>query len=110
MSILDTVQRVAELAKSGMTLELQEEIVQLRKEVLELKEENLHLREECSQAKQELEKYTKGDLCPKCRKPAWSLQSSRPHPTFRRLGVLEKTFKCSECDYSEARMDKGQGS
>ena len=109
MSILDTMQTIAKLAKSGMTLELQEKIVELREEVLELKEENLRLREECLQAKQELEKCTKGDLCPKCRKPAWSLQSSRPHPTFGRMGALEKTFKCSECGYSEARMDKGQG-
>jgi Zn ribbon nucleic-acid-binding protein len=108
MNILDTMQTITKLAKAGMTIELQEKIVELREEVLELKEENLRLREECLQAKQELERFTKGDLCPKCKKPAWSLQSSRPHPTLGRVGVLEKTFTCGECGYSEARMDKGQ--
>lgn len=109
MSILDTMQTITKLAKSGMTLELQEKIVELREEVLNLKEENLRLREECLRAKQELETYTKGDLCPKCKKAAWNLESSRPHPTFGRIGALEKTFKCSECGYSESRMDQGKG-
>lgn len=109
MSILDTMQTITRLAKSGMTLELQEKIVELRGEVLELKEENVRLREEVLAAKQELDTYTKGDLCPKCKKPAWSLESSRPHPTFGEMGALEKTFKCSECGYSETRMDEGQG-
>ena len=109
MSILDTMQTITKLAKSGMTLELQEKIIELRGQVLELKEENLRLREECLQAQQELETYTKGDLCPKCKKPTWRLESSRPHPTFGAAGVLERTFKCAECGYFEARMDKGQG-
>ena len=109
MSILDTMQTVTKLAKSGMTLELQEKVVELREQVLELKEENLRLREECLKIRQELETYTKGDLCPKCKKPAWNLDSSHPHPTFGQMGVLEKTFKCGECGYSEKRVDKGQG-
>ena len=102
------MQTVTKLAKSGMTLELQEKIVELREQVLDIKEENVRLREENLQAQQELETYTKGDLCPKCKKPAWSLESRRPHPRLGRVGVLEKTFKCGECGYSEARVDKGQ--
>ena len=108
MSILDTMETVTKLAKSGMTLELQEKIIELREEVLKLKEENLCLREEYLQAKQELETYTKGDLCPKCKKHTWGLHSSRPHPTFGDMGTLEKTFKCNDCGYSEIRMDDRQ--
>lgn len=107
MNIFETMQTVTKLAKAGMTLELQEKIVELREQVVALKEENVRLKEEQGRLQQELECLTKGDLCPKCKKPAWKLEGSRPHPTFRRLGVLEKTFKCAECGYTESRTDKG---
>ena len=107
MNILETMQAVTKLAKAGMTLELQEKIVELREQVIVMKEDNLALREECASLRQELERYTKGELCPKCRKPSWTLESSRPHPVFGDAGVLEKTYKCTECGYTENRLDEG---
>jgi len=39
MAIIDTSKIIVELAKKGMTIELQEKIMQLREEALELQEE-----------------------------------------------------------------------
>ena len=108
MNIFETMQTITKLAKSGMTLELQEKIAELREQVVTLKEENTQLKEELQARRQELERYTKGDSCPKCKKPSWALEGSRPHPTFGRSGALELTFKCRDCGYAENRMDNGK--
>jgi regulator of replication initiation timing len=101
MAILDTVKTIAELAKKGMTVELQEKIVELREEVMALKEENIRLRDENLKLKQELDLYTKGDICPRCKKPTWKLESSKPHETFGNLGVIARVYKCSDCGLTE---------
>lgn len=101
MGAIETMKTITELAQKGMTIELQEKIVKLREEVVGLKEENIRLREENVALKQEIERYTKGDICPKCGKAAWKLESSKPHPRLGRLGVIERTYKCSECGFSE---------
>ena len=54
MAILDTAKTIAELAKKGMSVELQEKIMELREEVIALKEENIQLRNENLQLKQNL--------------------------------------------------------
>lgn len=107
MNILDTMQVITKLAKAGMTLELQEKIAELREQVVTLKEDYARLREENLKLRQEIERFTKGDLCPKCKQPSWTLEGSRPHPTFGELGALEKTYKCQECGYAENRLDEG---
>ena len=62
MNIFETMQTITKLAKSGMTLELQEKIAELREQVVTLKEENTQLKEELQARRQELERYTKGML------------------------------------------------
>ena len=101
MNVMETMKAITELAKKGMTVELQEKIVELREEVVGLKEENIQLREENIILKQKVEVYLKGDLCPKCRKPGWKIESSKPHPQFGEVGGIERTYKCSECGFSE---------
>ncbi len=97
--IVDSIQTLVNLAKSGDTLELQEKISELRKDVLELEKENVRLREE-------LETYTKGEPCPKCKKSTWQLESSHPHPIFGNMGASERISKCSECGFSESYMHR----
>jgi len=46
MDITNTAKCIAELVKKGMSLELQEKIMQLREEALELQEENIKLKTE----------------------------------------------------------------
>ena len=106
MAILDTAKTIAELAKKGMTVELQEKIVELREEVIALKEENVQLRDENLQLKQDLAGYSKGAKCPKCLKPAWKVESSKPSKTgLGRLGVIDRTYKCSECGFTETHTE-----
>lgn len=101
MEILDTIKTITELAKKGLTVELQEKIVELREEVMALKEENIRLRDENLNLKQDLDGYTKGNICPRCKKPTWKLKSSKPHPIMHHAGVLIRTFKCEECGFME---------
>ena len=97
MAILDTAKTVAELAKKGMTVELQEKIMELRD--TQLRNVNLQLR-------QDLEGYSKGAQCPKCLKPAWKVESSKPSKTgLGRLGVIDRTYKCSECGFTETHTE-----
>ncbi len=106
MAILDTVKIIAELAKKGMTVELQEKIMELRTEVMALKEENIRLRDENIQLKHQLDSYTKGEKCPKCLKPAWKVESSKPHSSgLGDLGVIDRTYKCSECGFTEVHTE-----
>src|SRR5690349_17089610 len=44
MAILDTAKDIYDLAKKGLTIELQEKIMELREEALALQEENQQLR------------------------------------------------------------------
>jgi len=107
MNILDTVQTIAKLAKASMNLEFQEKIAELREQVVMLKEDHARLRAENLRLLQELEYFTKGDSCPKCKQPSWILEGSRPHPIFGDLGALERTYKCKKCGHTENRFDEG---
>ncbi len=77
MAIIDTSKAIVELAKKGMTIELQEKNMQLREEALELQEENLKLKTEniTLKKKEELQEkvkfkrkvyYREGDEVPYC--------------------------------------------
>ena len=59
MAIIDTSKLIVELAKKGMSLELQEKIMQLREEALELQEENLRLKTENLKLKKKEELHFK---------------------------------------------------
>lgn len=45
-----------------------------------------------------------GEKCPKCRKPGFQLESSRPHPLLGDVGVIERMYKCSLCGFSESKQ------
>ena len=45
-----------------------------------------------------------GEKCPKCGELELRLQSSSPHPTFGKMGVVNRLMKCDACAFSEARM------
>ncbi len=106
MAIIETAKTIAELAKKGMTVELQEKIMELRVEAMDMKEEIIQLRDENSQLRQDLEEYSKGAKCPKCLRPAWKVESSKPSKTgLGRLGVIDRTYKCSDCGFTETHTE-----
>ena len=56
MSIIDNAKDVLELAKKGMTIELQEKIMQLREQAMSLLEENINLRSQVQELEAKLAK------------------------------------------------------
>jgi len=92
---------IIELIKKGATIEAQQKIIELEGAVISLLEENLKLRKENLSLMQRLESSEKGERCPKCKKLTWNLVKSEPHPIYGDMGVLERTFKCSECGHTE---------
>jgi regulator of replication initiation timing len=92
---------ILKLLKKGATLEAQQKIIELEETVISLQEENFRLRAENLSLRQQLELSEKGERCPKCRKGTWNLVESKPHPLFGPAGALERTYKCSECGFTE---------
>jgi len=100
MGAIETAKIIAELAKKGMTVELQEKIMELREEVMALKEENVQLRNVNLELEQQIENYSKGEKCPKCLRPGWKIESSKPNENgFGDLGAIDRTYKCTECGF-----------
>ncbi len=75
MSFLDTAKDAYDLAKKGMTIELQEKIMELREGALELQEENIQLRKRVI----DLEQKIATDAAMEFRKPFY-VKSGDAHP------------------------------
>lgn len=41
------------------------------------------------------------DPCPKCRKRSWELAESKPSRHMGDMGVLDRTYRCTDCGFSE---------
>ena len=109
MSVVDTAKTIGELVKAGVTLELQEKIIQLRKEALDLEEENLRLKKENLKLKQEIELqatvtyrvklyWCEGDevpFCPYCYEKS-KLLIHLDGPEYSSQG--EEFYTCGECN------------
>jgi len=108
MAIIDTSKIIVELAKKGMTIELQEKIMQLREEALELQEENLKLKREniVLKKKEKLQEkvkykrkvyYREGDevpFCPYCYEKHQLLIHLTPRYEQYEGGQV---YECREC-------------
>lgn len=107
MSLIDTAKGIYELSKKGMTIELQEKLMQLREEALELQEENLNLKNENLILKEQVESrenlkfkrkvYFRDDdtipFCPYCfEKSKLLIHLSGPTPS----GSVQ-LYHCQEC-------------
>ncbi len=47
---------------------------------------------------------TSGEACPICNEGRMKITASGPHPTFGRVGVLERTLKCDKCGHTEKHL------
>jgi len=112
-NIVNTAKIVYDLAKKGLTIELQEKVMQLREQALELQEENLKLKKENGELKEKIELQEKvqfkrkvyfrdGDdvpLCPKC------FDSSKllVHIHERGRKGPQKIYQCPQCEIQYGR-------
>lgn len=101
MDIFEIMKKITDLSKKGMTLELQERIADLREEVIKVKEDNVQLRNDNLDLKQRIEELSEGERCPKCKQPTWNLEGSKPHHIYGYQGILVRSYKCTNCGYSE---------
>ncbi len=105
--LIKTAKTVYDLAKKGMTIELQEKSMELREEALELQEENLSLRKENIELKkkEELQEkvkfkrkvyYREGDevpYCPYC----YEKHKLLMHLTGPKQEAGGELYSCQEC-------------
>ena len=103
-TIKESFEAIKKLIKKGATLEAQKKIIKLEEEVISLQEENISLRKENLALKQQIEILEKGERCPKCKKPAWNVMDSKPHPDLGDEGVSIRTYRCSECGFTEPKL------
>jgi hypothetical protein len=82
----------------NLLADLNIEMADVKMKLAEVVDENLSLKRRIA----ELES-TDAEPCPKCRKRTWELVSSRPARHLGALGVIERTYKCSACEFSEAK-------
>ena len=97
---------IVDLLKKGATIEAQEKIIELREAAMDLQEENIGLKSQIFELQgkvQKLESF-EGEPCPKCRKPAWVVESSVPDPQFGNLGAIRRNYECTECGFSESQL------
>lgn len=97
---------IKKLAKSGLTLEAREQIMELREAAVERQAEVVELKLRLSALELEIRdlESLEGDPCPKCSKRSFELISSDPDPTFGDLGGIVRTYTCSECGFSEPKF------
>lgn len=84
----------------NLLADLHLELTDARLELVTLLEEHTALQKQV----RELD-GVKGDICPRCRKRGWTLQSSRPDPVYGELGGMRRAYRCSLCDFNEERLD-----
>ena len=101
---IPNIKDIFELVKKGATIEAQQMIMELKENIISLQEENLKLKEEKIALRQQLELSQSGERCPRCKKGNWNLIESAPNAIFGKMGVLNRTYKCSICDYTETHQ------
>ncbi len=82
----------------NLLADLSMELADLKVRVADVIEENAALKNRVTELQS-----ARGDLCPKCKNQSFSLKSSRPHPTFKEVGVVERLYSCSNCGFEEAK-------
>jgi hypothetical protein len=78
--------------------------IALLREQLQTTEKQLEkLETENKELKERLLKYEEqsGEKCPKCRKPSFSLTSSKPDRDFGDMGLSNYLFSCSDCGFTD---------
>jgi len=118
-NIIDTSKAVMDLAKRGLTIELQEKLMDLREEALALQEDNLALKKEIAELKKAAELketvtfkkglyYKDGDstpFCPHCFESTNKLFHLKIHSSSSSNSVYADCCSCLICYRSDAGSD-----
>jgi hypothetical protein len=82
-------------------------IADLSIQLADAKQQQADLMNEVTELRAQLQALAAGafDPCPSCRKPTWSVASSKPSKHMGGLGVVDRTYKCSSCDFTETHTE-----
>lgn len=97
---------IVDLLKKGATIEAQEKIMELRESALKLQEENIQLKNQLLELQEKVRKLesVEGEKCPRCQKPTWIVESSKPDKVFGQLGGIRREYRCTECGFEESQL------
>ncbi|ASD68501.1 hypothetical protein [Pseudoalteromonas piscicida] len=98
--------RLREVGKNIEDAEFKNLLADLSLELADAKLKIADLVSENVSLKEKLEDITSasGERCPSCNNRTFKIISTRPHPTFGRLGAKEREYKCSTCNFEETKM------
>lgn len=105
-TVISLASRLREISKNIEDAEFKNLVADLSLELADAKMKIAALISENAEMKEMVHALTSasGEVCPKCNNRTFELISTRPHPTFGRLGCKERQYKCSGCGFSEAKM------
>lgn len=83
----------------NLVADLSAALADVKLKLADLIDENRQLKRRIEDAR-----LAKGQPCPKCHERTWELVDSGPNKHLGDLGVIQRTYKCSLCGFSEATV------
>jgi C4-type Zn-finger protein len=107
-TVLGIVRKVQDASAKIHDAELKNLVGDLSLKVAELKVQLANMIDENTDLKGQVKtlQQADGEPCPRCRKRTWAVIASAPHPMFGDMGALLRTYRCSECGFSEEKIIK----
>jgi hypothetical protein len=81
---------------SNLLGDLALELGEIKLRLADVLAENAALKEKVMQLER-----AETDPCPKCRKRTWGLVESKPSRHMGDMGVVDRTYRCGECGFTE---------
>jgi hypothetical protein len=99
-------QRLREISNNIKDAEFKNLLADLSLELADVKLKLAGVLEENIDLKNQIQKLKNvdGEPCPRCRKRGWDIVDSRPDPMMGEVGAVRRTYKCSICGFSEAKV------
>jgi predicted RNA-binding Zn-ribbon protein involved in translation (DUF1610 family) len=105
ITLLSRLKRISDNIKDA---EFSNLLAQLSIDLSEARVQCAALTEENAALKRRIREFEAvgGERCPKCRQAGWRLEDSKPDAIFGDMGVARRTYRCSDCGFSESKLVK----
>lgn len=98
--LIDVSESIKEAEIKNILADLSIELAEAKMKLADLISENADLRNRLAEAD-----TAPGDACPRCRKYKYVVVKSEPDNVFGDLGGLKRTYECSNCGFSEEKVE-----
>jgi hypothetical protein len=105
-SALGTLTKLKEIADKIKDVEIKSLVADLRLELAEIKERLSEVIDENTNLKAQIQNAAKPQFppCPSCGQLTWTVEKSVRDATFGDLGGVQRTMKCTACNFTENRL------